>query len=77
MDWGWKTPITEPVHLGFILDNTLVLRTRVRFSKVRESIPCTLNGKLHSAMWHDPGGSQGHQDISIQVTHSCLGSLQV
>ena len=35
MYWEWKTRITEPVHLGFILDNTLVLRTRVRVLEVQ------------------------------------------
>ena len=35
--WGWKEPIqTEPLPPGFILDDTLVLRTHVRFSKVRK-----------------------------------------
>ena len=76
--WSWRAPVpTKQIAPGLVMDNTLVLRTRVRFSEVQESIPCRLNGKLHSPVWHDLGGSQGRQDIFCQVTHSCLGSLQV
>ena len=39
-EWGWRTPIPMKQDApGLIVDDTLVLRTRVRISKVQESFP--------------------------------------